>query len=201
MSCSGGPPPALVSERLGGAGFAHSRLRLVDTYTQSPLDLEAARRDDSAVDELASPDYTVKRVDAMERAFGGAFVRVRAELGVESFGIQVVDLPPNSGDISPEHDHLHNCQEEVYLLLDGSAEVALPDRNVPLDRETFVRIGPGTRRRVRTGPDGARLLMIGAVPGGVYEPQENSRLGGPETLAPTASSALIPDGPPPQLTT
>lgn len=155
----------------------------------------------SVMDQQAVPDYTVKRLDDMERAFGGAFVRVRAELGVESFGIQVVDLPPNSGDISPEHDHLHNGQEEVYLLLDGSAEVALPDRSVPLDRETFVRIGPGIRRRVRTGPDGARLLMIGAVPGGVYEPQENSRLGGPETLAPTASTALIPDGPPPQLTT
>lgn len=146
-------------------------------------------------------DYTVKRLDDMERAFGGAFVRVRAELGVESFGIQVVELPPNSGDVSPEHDHSDSGQEEVYLLLDGSAEVALPDRSVPLDRETFIRIGPATRRRVRSGPDGARLLMLGAVPGSPYQPQENSRLGGPEILAPTASSALIPDGPPPELTT
>jgi mannose-6-phosphate isomerase-like protein (cupin superfamily) len=149
----------------------------------------------------AVPDYKVKRIDTMERAFGGVFVRARAELGVESFGIQVLELPPNSGDLSPEHDHSHDGQEEVYLLLTGSAAVALPDRSVPLDRETLIRIGPATRRRVRSGPDGARLLMIGAVPGGVYEPPENSRLGGPETLAPNASSALIPDGPPPQLDT
>jgi mannose-6-phosphate isomerase-like protein (cupin superfamily) len=148
----------------------------------------------------APPDYTIKRVDEMERAFGGAFVRVRAELGVESFGVQVVELPPNSGEISPEHDHVHDGQEEVYLLLGGSADVVLPDRTVTLDPDTFVRIGPATRRRVRSSPDGARLLMLGAMPGRAYEPPENSRLGGAETLAATASSALLPDGPPPQLT-
>lgn len=153
------------------------------------------------MDPELAPDYTVRRIDDMERAFGGAFVRVRAELGVESFGIQIVELPPNSGDASPEHDHAHDGQEEVYLLLSGSADIALPDRSIPLDPETFIRIGPRTRRRVRTGADGARLLMIGGVPGGVYDPQENSRLGGAETLAPTASSDLITDGPPPQLTT
>jgi hypothetical protein len=34
----------------------------------------------------------------MERAFGGAFIRVRAELGISAFGVQVVELPPNSGE-------------------------------------------------------------------------------------------------------
>jgi mannose-6-phosphate isomerase-like protein (cupin superfamily) len=151
--------------------------------------------------EAAVPDYTVKRIDEMEHAFGGAFVRVRAELGVESFGIQVVELPPNSGDLSPEHDHLHDGQEEVYFLLTGSAEVALPDRSISLDPDAFIRIGPATRRRLRSGPQGARLLMLGGAPGRVYEPPENSRLGGAETFAPNASSALLPDGPPPRLTT
>jgi hypothetical protein len=151
--------------------------------------------------DTTPPDYTVKRLEEMERAFGGAFVRVRAELGVQSFGIQVIELPPDSGDLSPEHDHLHDGQEELYLLLAGNAEVALPDRAITLDPDTFVRVGPTTRRRVRSGPDGARLLMIGAIPGGVYEPPENSRLGGAEALAPTASTAMLPDGPPAKLTT
>jgi len=115
-------------------------------------------------------DYTVKRLQEMERAFGGAFVRVRAELGVGSFGIQVVELPPDSGELAPEHDHLHDGQEEVYLLLAGSAELVLPDDVVALDHETFVRIGPGTRRRVRSGQEGARLLMLGGTPGGAYKP-------------------------------
>ena len=41
--------------------------------------------------------------------------------------------------------------------------------------------------------------MVGAIPGKPYQPPPNTELGGPETLAPTASSALAPDGPPPQL--
>ncbi|MHB8691486.1 MAG: cupin domain-containing protein [Solirubrobacteraceae bacterium] len=145
-------------------------------------------------------DYTVMRLDDMEAAFGGSFIRARASLRASAFGMQVHQLPPNSGDAYPEHDHLHDSQEEVYLLLSGTADLHLPGRVVALDPETFVRVGPATRRRIRTGPEGARILAIGGVIDAAYEPAENSPLGGPETIpCPTASSSLIPDGPPPQL--
>lgn len=100
--------------------------------------------------------YAAKRLDEMERAFGGAFVRVRAELGISAFGVQVIELPPDSGVLSPEHDHLHDGQEELYLLLDGSAELVLPDGALELDRDMPVRIAPETRRRVRSGPESRR---------------------------------------------
>jgi mannose-6-phosphate isomerase-like protein (cupin superfamily) len=145
-------------------------------------------------------DFTVQRLDEMEGAFGGSFVRARASLGVSAFGMQVHLLPPDSGDAYPEHDHLHDGQEEVYLLLSGTADLHLPGRVVALDPDTFVRVGPSTRRRIRTGHNGARILAIGGVAGTGYEPAENSPLGGPETVpCPTASSSLIPDGPAPQL--
>ena len=99
-----------------------------------------------------------------------------------------------------EHDHDYDGQEEVYLLLRGSADLRLPGRDVALDPETFVRVGPRTRRRLRSGEDGARVLMIGGVPGRAYEPQENTPLGGPETLpCPTASTSLVPGSAPAQL--
>lgn len=139
--------------------------------------------------EEARP-WIVRRIDEMERAFGGALVRVRAELGVTAFGLQVAELPPDSGDLAPEHDHGHDGQEEVYLLLDGGGEVVLDSTPVALDRETFVRIGPQVRRRLRSGPQGARVLMIGAAPGRVYSAPAMTELGGPETLAPTADSSL-----------
>jgi hypothetical protein len=148
----------------------------------------------------ADPDgYEVKRLGEMERAFGGALARVRAELGITAFGVHVVDLPPNSGQLAPEHDHEHDGQEELYLLLSGDAEVVVPDRVIGLDTETYVRLGPAVRRRIRSGPAGARVLMIGAVPAEAYVPPANSELGGPEALGPTASSAMVPGSPPPQL--
>jgi hypothetical protein len=42
-------------------------------------------------------DYTVLRLEEMEAAFGGLFVRVRASLGVSSFGLQA----PRGGHSSP----------------------------------------------------------------------------------------------------
>ena len=63
-----------------------------------------------------------------------------------------------------------------------------------------MRVGPLTRRRLRSGEAGARVLMIGGTPGRVYEPQENTPLGGPETLpCPTASTSLAPGSAPAQL--
>ncbi len=138
--------------------------------------------------------YCVRHIDDMERAFGGGFVRVRAALGIGAFGVQVIDLPPSSGDLYPEHDHRHDGQEEMYVLLDGEAELALPDRTVPLGPGVFARVAPGTRRRVRSGPAGCRLLVVGAVPGAAYVPAPNSMSGGPETLSETASSAMLPGG-------
>ena len=60
-------------------------------------------------------DYAVKRIDDMDAIYGGAFKRARAELGIRSFGLQVLDLPPNA-DSYPEHDHAEDGQEEVYVV-------------------------------------------------------------------------------------
>jgi mannose-6-phosphate isomerase-like protein (cupin superfamily) len=135
-------------------------------------------------------DYRALRVEEMEHAFGGAFVRARASLGVTAFGMQIIQLPPDSGDTAPEHDHLHDGQEEVYLLLDGTCEVEVAGERIDLGSGTVVRVGPGERRRLRSGPQGARVLAIGGIPGRAYQPQPNSELGGPEILAPSASTSM-----------
>jgi hypothetical protein len=136
-------------------------------------------------------DCTVLAIDDMERAFGGVFVRVRASLGVTSFGMQVIDLPPDSGDAAPEHDHRHDGQEEVYLLLDGGGEIEVDGTRHPLDRELFVRVGPAARRRLRSGPEGMRVLAVGAIPQQPYAVQANSELGGPQELFATATSSMM----------
>ena len=124
---------------------------------------------------------TVKRIDEMEAIFGGAYKRARAELGVTSFGMQVIDLPPGF-KYYPEHDHGKDGQEEVYIALRGAAEIEVDGERHPLDSETFVRVGPGTTRKVWPGDDGLRLLIVGGVPGGVYEPPDRSKLGAPNLI-------------------
>ena len=53
---------------------------------------------------------------------------------------------------------------------------------MPLDRETWVRVGPSIPRHVKAGPDGLRLLVLGGVPGGVYQAPAMTELGGPEEM-------------------
>src|SRR2546423_13326269 len=123
-------------------------------------------------------DYTVKRIDEMDAALGGAFKRARAELGVESFGMQVLDLPPNLEQY-PEHDHAASGQEEVFVVLRGSAEIEIDGERVAIDPDTIVRVGPKARRKIYTGDKGARILALGGVPGAVYEPPASTQIGAP----------------------
>jgi hypothetical protein len=113
-------------------------------------------------------DYTAKRIDEMEATHGGGFVKVRAELGVSAFGMQVIQLPPDYTDY-PEHDHAESGQEEVFQALSGSGWIDIEGERVELDGETFVRVGPEVRRKVYAGSQGLRMLVIGGAPGKVYE--------------------------------
>lgn len=132
----------------------------------------------------AVPDYTAKRVDDMEGLYRGAMRKVRAELGLSSFGVQTVDLPP-SFEGYPWHDHEHDGQEELYLALQGSGvlEVEGGDPVELRPGENLVRVGASARRRVMPGPEGIRLLVVGGVPGSSYAAKDFTELGAPDPAA------------------
>jgi mannose-6-phosphate isomerase-like protein (cupin superfamily) len=122
-------------------------------------------------------DYTAKKIGDMEAGFGGGFVKVRAELGVTSFGMQVMQLPPDYADY-PLHDHVAEGQEEVYLAIAGSGWIEVDGERVELDPDTFVRVGPDAKRKVFAGPKGLRLLAIGGAPGEAYKRSAMGELDG-----------------------
>jgi len=120
-------------------------------------------------------DYTAKNLNDMQAGFGGGFVKVRAELGVTSFGMQVIRLPAGFEDY-PEHDHSDSGQEEVYTTLGGSGWIDIEGDRVELDRGVFVRIPADSKRKVHAGADGIEMLVVGACPGRTYEIPEASEL-------------------------
>jgi hypothetical protein len=122
------------------------------------------------------PDYTAKQIGKMEAGYGGGFVKARAELGVTAFGMQVIQLPPDFGDY-PEHDHAESGQEEVFLAIGGSGWIEIDGERVPLDGDTFVRVGPAARRKILSGPEGLRVLAIGGCPGEAYKVVPGTELG------------------------
>jgi mannose-6-phosphate isomerase-like protein (cupin superfamily) len=86
------------------------------------------------------------------------FVRLRAELGVTSFGLnQIVLRAGERGRI-----HRHTRQEEVYLVLEGTLTLVVEGRPQDLEVGALVRVGPQVRRQlVNRGPDRLVLLALG----------------------------------------
>lgn len=132
-------------------------------------------------------DYTLRRIDEMDGAYGGAMKRARAELGVSSFGMAIIDLPPNF-DLYPAHDHARDGQEEVFIALRGSGELDVDGERLPLDADHVVRVGVDATRKVISGPDGLRVLALGGKPGAVYEAPEASNIGGGDPVPLTPQS-------------
>jgi mannose-6-phosphate isomerase-like protein (cupin superfamily) len=126
--------------------------------------------------------YAVKKIGEMEAIYGGAFKRARAELGVESFGMQIIDMPPNFENY-PEHDHEQDGQEEVYLTLSGSGEIDIAGERFPLDSDHVARIGPGVMRKVYPGAEGIRILVVGGKVGESYDAPDITKLGEPDPMA------------------
>lgn len=127
-------------------------------------------------------DYAVRRIDDMEAIVQGSFKKARAELGITSFGIQVIDFPPNV-DGYPEHDHAQDGQEEVYVVMRGNGEIEIEGERIAVDPETMVRVSAGTKRKLYPGDAGMRVLVVGGVPGQAYAVRDFTELGAPDPFA------------------
>jgi mannose-6-phosphate isomerase-like protein (cupin superfamily) len=112
--------------------------------------------------------FTLKQIDTLSSINHGAVKLAGDELGVQAFGLQVLDLPAGFADY-PEHDHAHDRQEEVYVVLTGAAQFVVDGEQIHADAGSLVRVEPAAKRKLVPGPDGVRVLAIGCVPSGDYE--------------------------------
>ena len=83
----------------------------------------------------------------------------RKPLELEKSGLSLFRLKP--GFRFP-FGHDHSEQEEVYVVLQGSARIKVEDEVIELRPYDALRVSPGTPRGIEGGPDGAELLAFGA---------------------------------------
>jgi quercetin dioxygenase-like cupin family protein len=83
----------------------------------------------------------------------------RTNLELVNSGLSYFRLDP--GYRAP-FGHTHSEQEEVYVILSGSARVAVGDEVVELGELDAIRITPETMHGMEAGPDGAEILAFGA---------------------------------------
>ena len=83
----------------------------------------------------------------------------RSALGLEKSGVTLFKVEPG---FKVPWGHRHRDQEEVYLVLRGSATVVFDDERAELGEWDAVRIPPAVARSFEAGPDGAEVLAYGA---------------------------------------
>jgi hypothetical protein len=110
-----------------------------------------------------SPTWRVARLDDIERR--GRDIPVREHLGIHAFGINAF-MPAEDGTLINDHDEAGSRQEELYIVLEGTATFEIDGQTVDAPAGTFVSVGPQSRRKA-TGD--ATILAVGATPGEAYE--------------------------------
>lgn len=113
--------------------------------------------------------YTIAHRDELERT--GNWTLVRRSLGCQSFGVNVVDIPP--GGSIPEHDETQRDQEELFFVIAGSPVLVIDGEDHPARAGTFARLDPAHRRTVRNdGSQTASVLIVSAPTTSGFAPMD-----------------------------
>ena len=113
----------------------------------------------------------IESIDIVEIKRPSGWSPIRRELGVRSFGINAW-----SGDegarLVGEHDEKTSGQEELYLVLSGSALFTVDGEELEAEpgRVVFVR-DPASKRTAVASADGTVVLSAGGKPGEAFEPR------------------------------
>ncbi|WP_435364317.1 cupin domain-containing protein [Haloarchaeobius sp. DYHT-AS-18] len=108
--------------------------------------------------------YTKAGIDdvdsVMDEAYGGMWF-LRDALDAEHVGVTVMEMEP--GCKGKEHDHAHDGQEEVYVVVAGSVDVVLDDETVTVGADEALRLSAEeTRQLTNPHDEPAKLVLVGA---------------------------------------
>jgi mannose-6-phosphate isomerase-like protein (cupin superfamily) len=87
------------------------------------------------------------------------FRMARVGLGLEHSGLSYLRVAPG---FRLPFGHKHKNQEEVYVLVSGSARMKIEDEVKELEQWDAVRIHKDTMRTIEGGDEGAEFLVVGA---------------------------------------
>jgi mannose-6-phosphate isomerase-like protein (cupin superfamily) len=112
-------------------------------------------------------DYTITNlredVDNMAPKFGMPTEMqarfARTPLGGKTLGLSLFKLEPN---FRIPFGHKHENQEEVYVVVRGSARVKVDGKVVDVGEWDAIRFDKDTMRDVEAGPEGVEYLAFGA---------------------------------------
>jgi quercetin dioxygenase-like cupin family protein len=109
--------------------------------------------------------FTIKRRDELESMEGSGNATwhlVRKPLGLEAFGINMVEIGP--GGQIPEHDEKGSGQVEVFAVLEGEGKYRLDGADHDAPAGSFVRVDPDVTRTIVNDSDAPLTALLIGVP-------------------------------------
>ena len=106
-------------------------------------------------------DVTVKSLEEFDTAYGGAMKRVRAGLGVTSFGMQVFDLPPSSR--ATRSTTTRTTARKRSTPCSRVRRHCTQTASTSCVRACSPARRAGQKRKISTGDQPARILALGGI--------------------------------------
>src|SRR5690348_2120870 len=112
--------------------------------------------------------WTVREIAAIPRVSDGgpddpAWYPIQHALGIETFGANLFVASRAGQTLVEAHDERDSGQQELYVVLEGTAVFHLDDEEARLGRGTAVAItDPSVRRSASALTAGTTLLIVGA---------------------------------------
>ncbi len=104
--------------------------------------------------------HSFSSVDELGSGYG--FRKVRREMGIEAFGVNVVVMPPHYDGFL----HFHDEQDELYFVHAGTARVEVDGEERLLGPGGLFHVTSTTPRKVsNAGDDDLVVLCVGAKGG------------------------------------
>jgi len=117
--------------------------------------------------------YAVAHLDEIDELNDGRepWRPVRHHFGIRAFGVNAWTARDVGDRIINEHDESEpDSDEELYLVLQGSAAFELDGERVVAPAGTFVFAPPGVKRTAFAEEPDTTIVAIGGAPGKAYEP-------------------------------
>jgi uncharacterized cupin superfamily protein len=110
----------------------------------------------------------------------GHWAALNAALGVDAFGVNVVEARPGD-ELDLAHDEIDTGQQEIFVVVAGRARFTVAGEAIDAGPGTVVGVGdPALVRGYQALEPGTRVLCIGARPAPGSAPRWGYWIGGTE---------------------
>jgi uncharacterized cupin superfamily protein len=116
---------------------------------------------DEAREPVEGAGYAVANISNLGDGYG--FRKIRQDLGVTEFGVNAIVLPPGA----ETGFHLHERQQELYVVIDGELEIEFDDgAGFTLRAGGVARVDAPVARKIRNAGEGDATYVIVGAEGG-----------------------------------